>query len=344
VTNYLATIAARTINAAPPVRPRLRGRFDPPAWPPAGPMEGSPDQPVAKRTLQQPGQAEIEIAASEEERDAAIGRAPKAVDRLKRHSSSSRDRYESEVVGLRTTVTEATDSTSLSVSTFRAASDATQPVQSTREPAHVPTRSHESRTVAATSPQASPPVEITTANIPQLRNQREADSSKSKTIDPVQKARVLQPRGIIDPATTRFDVEASSRHPVSNPQRVIEREIQTVVVRDGPAQVDSRSSNRLDSMPHVAGEIPDRKIAPSESGPAPVAIQPRVEPPVSFSPDRPSVHQSGHRVEPTVHVTIGRIEVRAVQQSSQPASKPRPTQPVMNLDDYLRRRSQGSAR
>jgi len=339
VTNYLATITARTINATPPVRPRLRGRFDPPAWS----LESSLDQPVAKRTLpQQSRQDDIETAASGEERNAAIDRAAKSVD-MKQHSSP-RERDESEVVGLRTIVTEATDARPLSVSTFRTASDSTQPPQPTREPAHVATRSRESRTLAATSPPTATTVEITTTNIQELRNRREKASSKSKTMEPAQKAPSVQPRGSIEPATPRFDTEASAHHPVSHPQRVIEREIQTVVVRDRPAPVDSQSSKRFDSMPRIADIIPDQKIASSESGLAPVAIQPRVEPVAAFSSARLSVHQSGQRIEPTVHVTIGRIEVRAVQQSSQPASKPRPTQPVMNLDDYLRRRSQGSAR
>lgn len=43
--------------------------------------------------------------------------------------------------------------------------------------------------------------------------------------------------------------------------------------------------------------------------------------------------------EPTVHVTIGRVEVRAIAaQSSQPARTERPS-PVMSLDEYLRTRA-----
>jgi hypothetical protein len=41
-----------------------------------------------------------------------------------------------------------------------------------------------------------------------------------------------------------------------------------------------------------------------------------------------------------VQVTIGRIEVRA-QTMAAAAPRPRPGPPVMNLDDYLRRRAQG---
>ena len=45
--------------------------------------------------------------------------------------------------------------------------------------------------------------------------------------------------------------------------------------------------------------------------------------------------------QPTIHVTIGRVEVRAVQ-SSPAQTKSRTPTPVMNLDDYLKRRSQGN--
>ena len=76
--------------------------------------------------------------------------------------------------------------------------------------------------------------------------------------------------------------------------------------------------------------------------PPPVAVQTRIAPLVEkgldFSLSRPTPQP-----QPTVRVTIGRIEVRAVASSEAPA-KPRATAPVMNLDDYLRRRNQGSSR
>ncbi len=45
--------------------------------------------------------------------------------------------------------------------------------------------------------------------------------------------------------------------------------------------------------------------------------------------------------EPSVHVTIGRIEVRASsERESKPAGRPRPPSPVMSLEEYLHRRTQ----
>lgn len=43
--------------------------------------------------------------------------------------------------------------------------------------------------------------------------------------------------------------------------------------------------------------------------------------------------------EPTIHVTIGRIEVRATSESK-PAGRTRAASPVMSLDEYLHRRTQ----
>jgi hypothetical protein len=44
---------------------------------------------------------------------------------------------------------------------------------------------------------------------------------------------------------------------------------------------------------------------------------------------------------PTIHVTIGRIEVRATPPPVSAQSKSRPAAPVMSLDDYLRQRGGG---
>lgn len=44
--------------------------------------------------------------------------------------------------------------------------------------------------------------------------------------------------------------------------------------------------------------------------------------------------------EPSVHVTIGRIEVRAVMQPSPPAKTNPPPRPKLSLDDYLKQRDE----
>jgi hypothetical protein len=45
--------------------------------------------------------------------------------------------------------------------------------------------------------------------------------------------------------------------------------------------------------------------------------------------------------EPTIRVTIGRIEVRATAPTPPPAPAARPAGPRLTLEEYLRRRSEG---
>ncbi|HEY4262866.1 MAG TPA: hypothetical protein VGM98_22090 [Schlesneria sp.] len=52
---------------------------------------------------------------------------------------------------------------------------------------------------------------------------------------------------------------------------------------------------------------------------------------------------SRRAAEPTINVTIGRVEVKAVRESAPVAQAPRPVSSpaVMTLDDYLKRRASG---
>ncbi|MBE9180873.1 hypothetical protein IQ268_20140 [Oculatella sp. LEGE 06141] len=68
----------------------------------------------------------------------------------------------------------------------------------------------------------------------------------------------------------------------------------------------------------------------------PVALQPH-----SVSSDLPSPSSSLPSSPPTIHVTIGRIEVRATPPAGSPVAPSRPKLPVMSLDEYLRQRSGG---
>jgi hypothetical protein len=45
---------------------------------------------------------------------------------------------------------------------------------------------------------------------------------------------------------------------------------------------------------------------------------------------------------PTINVTIGRVEVRAVPPPAQQRAKPKPAS-VLSLEDYLRQRAKGAA-
>ena len=53
--------------------------------------------------------------------------------------------------------------------------------------------------------------------------------------------------------------------------------------------------------------------------------------------------QSAAAPEPEIHVSIGRIEVRAVNEPSNPRKAAQQHPPVMGLDEYLRHKSKGAA-
>lgn len=66
----------------------------------------------------------------------------------------------------------------------------------------------------------------------------------------------------------------------------------------------------------------------------------------SSEPILPLFQNSGHREapakqEPTIKVTIGRIDVRAVMQEAPPARRTAPQPPKLSLDEYLIQRNRG---
>lgn len=116
------------------------------------------------------------------------------------------------------------------------------------------------------------------------------------------------------------------------------------------ARAETRLSERKqDTGPRLKALTPSaRKNDQAESGqaraPRLVPVIPKLEPhhPISQAENNmdadmlPSGNQS-----PTVHIRIGRIEVRAVTQSSPPARSVVPNRPKMTLDEYLLRRNEG---
>ena len=86
-------------------------------------------------------------------------------------------------------------------------------------------------------------------------------------------------------------------------------------------------------------------LAPRDAGtagPAKVVVQPRVAlywEPVALARPRPGV-----RAEPTIQVTIGRVEVRATPPAAAVTPRERQTPTAMSLDEYLRHRAGGSPR
>jgi hypothetical protein len=79
---------------------------------------------------------------------------------------------------------------------------------------------------------------------------------------------------------------------------------------------------------------PARRRREDSTPATPLSVRPRAAP----SEPAPPRHAGPAPPGPAIHVTIGRIEVRATTPASAPRAKERPAPPVMTLDEYLRER------
>jgi hypothetical protein len=129
---------------------------------------------------------------------------------------------------------------------------------------------------------------------------------------------------------------------------------------------DDHAGARLEATDHPN---PAAGPAPRPAGSQASAIQPLPPPPVSPAPESklpvpvtptvprgpaprdftgkaetPAVRVPSRRAEPpppAIHVTIGRVEVRAVPPAAPPPHPAQPTAPRVSLDEYLRGRTGG---
>lgn len=290
MTNYLSNIAARALNQAPTVRPRLRGRFDP--GPPAN------DQAVDRlkfdlsESIASERPVENSLAATSRNQQKYEGphanRTPN--DENEPRPSSFAHRDEKNTSALLNDTLVAPPQT-----------PAVQPV-----------------IAAPTGPATEPTQQVSGNALSPIASSVERDASPVRTEQ-----------------RSALDLHPDQARP-SDP-----REIKTIIVREERIIERSEQAREPGSQPAPAMP-PSNQTRRRGTKPPPVVVQTRIAPLVGedldFSLSRPSPQP-----QPTVRVTIGRIEVRAVA-SSQPPAKPRATPPVMNLDDYLRRRNQGNSR
>lgn len=155
------------------------------------------------------------------------------------------------------------------------------------------------------------------------------------------RADLTTPQSVVAPVdATRERVRTETR--VVREQHLLEPVVrETVVERVLPAGDERDGQN--DGADH-RGRVDRRSGSPpSDATPAEGrSIRPQVRPAPSGEPPAP---RSGRQVEsaPTIHVTIGRIEVRATPPTASP--KKERTQPVvMTLEEYLRVRRNGGDR
>jgi hypothetical protein len=291
VNNYLSNIAARALNQAPTVRPRLRGRFDP----------ASPANEPAVDGLKLAPTESIDSERLVENNPAATSENQMAHERL--HAS----RRPSDENGPHT----------LSFA-HRGEKTTSAPLNDTLVPApQTPVIQVPIATATISTTQPARPVSVNP--LAPIASSFERDAPPART----EQRRLPEPRP--------DDAWPSA-----------EREIKTIIVRE--ERIISEQAREPGSHPTPASALPSsNQPKRSDTTPPPVIVQTRIAPLVEKGVDAFPLSRPSPQPQPIVRVTIGRIEVRAVG-SSQSPSKPRATPPVMNLDDYLRRRNQGSTR
>jgi hypothetical protein len=102
---------------------------------------------------------------------------------------------------------------------------------------------------------------------------------------------------------------------------------------------DSRARHTLQATDNfqdrLGGPVPGPSLL---AAPSPALVVPR-----KFEKQNSAFHTDSPQAEPTIHVTIGRVEVRA-NIEEKPRKSARTATTVMNLEDYLRKQRSGAGR
>jgi hypothetical protein len=150
-------------------------------------------------------------------------------------------------------------------------------------------------------------------------------------------------RAIKSPTGAHDDQEPVVRPAMVSKKPLGEREFETTVIREKPIANESAfneaSAKSLPAPTAVSSDASKNGVPKTPL----VVVQSSIAPLIETGPEHLQLNRPAATPQPTIHVTIGRIEVRAVQSSQSPA-RSRAATPVMNLDDYLKRRSEGGAR
>jgi hypothetical protein len=133
----------------------------------------------------------------------------------------------------------------------------------------------------------------------------------------------------------------------ARPPRPLDSEVPRQTGAHFPVHVEARRSPA--DPPTSAYQSASEMLS---AGTASLSPRPLATPAAIIVRPRPAAHpglavpdqMKSASLEPTIHVTIGRIEVRAIPAAPAPPAKGRPASPVMTLDEYLRERTKRSRR
>jgi hypothetical protein len=189
----------------------------------------------------------------------------------------------------------------------------TRPEQHPTRPAHDPDRSK----LAQTPESIVPPAAV-----------RPSDRS------------ALQQRHTEQPVLVSRTVETSAEPPRSAGERESQSSPEQNIPHVGVEQIASREIRQSQNIPRTELSVikATRYLTPTT-----VIVQPHVTPYVEPKAPAPAEPTAAPKPTPTIKVTIGRIEVRAIMPPAPPAprTKPARTGPTLSLEDYLKQRNEG---
>lgn len=350
MSNYLANLAARTLNLTRPVFPRLRGRFEPAFKSGESPLIQtlSPDRTVFEAL---PVQTELAVP-----------------------SPTKRQPHPRQPVRNSQKLASPSQEISLDMTADEPGSQSQDLLESPRsQPSHIRVGSEETPRFAESRIARSQPAgallrenatesSSVTANTDRGKTTSLVnDTGMASSSNPERRTESLQLERVRGTRLLDNTAGASRGRPFE--ATIDEPELAASLAKPRPnKRLLAQSQTMVPEERSVADVTqPDRNLnSPSSTisrqrqRPADVSPTSNVSVVIAGPPITPLVegrrsmsaldHTGSSASQPTVQVTIGRIEVRAVQSAPPPSTRQRAAPPVMNLDDYLRQRSGGTAR
>lgn len=202
------------------------------------------------------------------------------------------------------------------------------------EPQHMP---------RSAPPEAAAPLRLRPRPETPASQPASAPHSKQPSVvnePPATAAAALRPPPVQPQPTSpppREQVRDASRAPTVVEQTLLQPVVERITETSRQAATPPRTAT-----PTSPPEMPDARAAADVLRPAPqVEASGVVQSPVVRAGRQAATPTPA--ASPTIHVTIGRVEVRA-SSPAEPARRTRPQPPVMSLDEYLEQRGSGGRR
>ena len=345
--NYLASIAARTLNHTSSVRPRLGGRFE---------FGDATNQ----RSIERPEPSSLTgpKLPQPEQRETAS-----AIEATEQHETQARPRKVFALapqLGQSATPTPevhpkpATESPTISANVEAPQPAVTRPVTQPKIAEPQPQNVHVEVRPVENAIDSSKSTAARKQPVHRSREENQAETPLGSAADhqPIVKqgSRRSRRRSPATPRSVGRDDELdalaqpATTSVITREKPVIERELETNIIREKQILDEPNRLNvSLTQSPTTPAAALSEASVDEGSNALPIGAQSSIAPLLETGLEHLHLNRPNSQPQPTVHVTIGRIEVRAVQ-SSQAPDKPRAATPVMNLDDYLMRRGQGGTR